>query len=78
MEQKKTHKKNLKKLLDFTIEDIINAPRPKPDIRHVDGVCCLHCGSTRIRAIGTVKVFRGQRMQPYRCFACSRDFYKED
>jgi len=78
MGQKKPHKKNSKKLPDFTIEDIINAPLPKTETKHIDGIGCLHCGSTRIRAIGTVKVFRGQRMQPYRCFACGRDFYKEE
>jgi len=76
MRQKKQHKKIPKKLPDFSLEDILNAPKPKADIKHIDGIGCLHCGSTKFISKGEVKVFRGQRMKPYHCFGCGRDFYK--
>jgi len=75
---KKQPKKIVKKLKDFTLADILNASKPKPEARRIDGIGCLHCGSTRIKAKGTVKVFRGQRMQPYHCFECGRDCYKDE
>ena len=77
MGQKKPHKNIPKKLLDFTLQDILNAPKPK-EIKRVDGIGCLHCGSTRIKAKGEVKVFRGQRMQPYHCYNCGQDCYKSE
>jgi hypothetical protein len=79
MGQKKPHKKNQpQKLGDFTLGDILNArPKPQPEI-HVDGIGCLHCGSTRIKAKGDVKVFRGKRMQPYYCFECHQTCYKDE
>jgi len=76
MKQKKQNKKTPKKLPDFTLDDIINAPRPKVETKRLDGVGCQHCGSTRIIAKGEVKVFRGQRMKTYHCHNCGQDFYK--
>ena len=78
MGQKKPHKQTPKKLPDFTLSDIINAPRPKPAVKRADGIGCLHCGSTKIKAKGTVKVFRGIRMQPYFCFDCKQTCYKDE
>lgn len=78
MGQKKPHKQTPKKLPDFTLSDIINAPRPKPVVKRIDGIGCLHCGSTKIKAKGTVKVFRGVRMQPYYCFDCHQTCYKDE
>ena len=64
---------------DFKLEDILNAPVRKKDIKYTfDGVGCLHCGSTRIIVKGKVKVFRGQRMQPYYCYQCGRECYKNE
>jgi len=76
MGQKKPHKDTPKKSSDFTLQDILRA-RPKPVIR-IDGLGCLHCGSTRIKAQGEVKVFRGKRMQPYYCFDCRQTCYKDE
>lgn len=78
MGQKKQHKKIPKKLPDFTLEDILNAPKPKTVTKRIDGTGCLHCGSTRIKAKGEVKVFRGKRMQPYFCFDCKQTCYKDE
>jgi len=76
--QKKPNKKSLKKSKDFTLSDILNASKPKSPVIRIEGIGCLHCGSTRIKAKGDVKVFRGQRMQPYHCFECGRDCYKDE
>jgi hypothetical protein len=75
---KKKPGKSPKKSKDFTLQDILNAkPKPKPEIR-IAGLGCLHCGSTRIKAQGEVKVFRGKRMQPYYCFDCRQTCYKDE
>ena len=78
MGQRKPHKQTPKKLPDFTLADILNAPKPKPQTRRADGIGCLHCGSTRIQAKSEVKVFRGQRMRVYHCFECGKDCYKDE
>jgi hypothetical protein len=82
MAQKKQQKKALPPTVlpdNFSLNDILNAPVRKKDLKHnINGVGCLHCGSTRIKAHGPVKVFRGQRMQPYHCMECGRDCYKDE
>jgi hypothetical protein len=78
MGQKKPRKNVPKKLPDFTLQDILNAPKPKPAARRADGIGCLHCGSTKIKVQGEVKVFRGRRMQPYYCFDCRQTCYKDE
>lgn len=78
MKQKKKHIKAPKKLPDFTLEDILNAPKPKATGKRADGLGCNICGSLRFTSKGEVRVFRGQRMKVYHCFGCGQDFYKAD
>ncbi len=76
MKQKKKQKKGQKKLPDFTLEDILNAPKPEATVKRVDGLGCTICGSLKFIAKGEVKVMRGQRMKTYRCYDCGQIFYK--
>ena len=76
MKQKKKQKWGQKKLPDFSLEDILNAPKPKAPIKHVEGLGCNNCGSLKFISKGEVKVLRGQRMKVYHCYDCGRDFYK--
>ena len=76
MKQKKKQKKTPKKLPDFSLEDILNAPKPKAAIKRTDGLGCLNCGSLKFISKGEVKVFRGQRVKTYHCHDCGQDFYK--
>ena len=75
MKQKRKQKQTPKKLPDFSVEDIINAPKPKEANK---GSACPHCGSVSYISKGVVKVFRGQRMIVCHCHGCGRDFYKEE
>lgn len=74
MKQKKKQNKAPKKLPDFSIEDIINAPKPKA----IEASGCPNCGSVSYISKNIVKVFRGQRMVVYHCHGCGQDFYKEE
>jgi len=47
LKQKKKQKKTPKKLPDFSLEDILNAPKPKAAIKRTDGLGCLNCGSLK-------------------------------
>ena len=76
MKRKKKQKKTPKKLPDFSLEDILNAPKPKSAIKRTDGLGCLHCGSLKFISKDEVKVFRGQRVKTYHCHNCGQDFYK--
>ena len=78
MKQKKKKAKSPKKLPDFNLEDIINAPKPKADRKRSDGLGCNNCGSLRYISKGDVKVVRGQRMKVYHCHGCGQDFYKSE
>jgi len=76
---KKKKKPNLpKKLPDFTLEEIINAPRPKAAGKRADGLGCNNCGSLKYISKDEVKVFRGQRMKVFHCHSCGQDFYKSE
>ncbi len=76
MKQKKKQKGGQEKLPDFSLEDILNAPKPKAAIKHIDGLGCTNCGSLKFISKGGVKVVRGQRMKTYHCYDCGQDFYK--
>jgi len=76
MKQKKKQKQRQKKLPDFSLEDILNAPKPKAANKRIDGLGCNHCGSLKFISKGEVKVLRGQRMKTYHCYGCGQDFYK--
>ncbi len=78
MKQKKKQKKASKKLPDFSLEDIINAPKTKAAAKRSDGLGCTHCGSLKFISRGEVKVFRGQRMKVFHCHDCGKDFYKSE
>ena len=75
MKQKKKQQKAPKKSPDFSLEEIINAPKPKV-VNPPAGPGCTHCGSTKFISKGEVKIFRGQRMKTYHCYDCGQDFYK--
>jgi len=76
LKQKKKQKQTPKKLPDFSLEDILNAPKPKAAIRRTNGLGCPNCGSLKFISKGEVKVFRGQRVKTYHCHDCGQDFYK--
>ena len=76
MKQKKKQKQRQKKLPDFSLEDILNAPKPKAANKRIDGLGCNQCGSLKFISKGEVKVLRGQRMKTYHCYGCGQDFYK--
>jgi DNA-directed RNA polymerase subunit RPC12/RpoP len=76
MKQKKKQQRAPKKLPDFSLEDIINAPKPKVATKRTDGLGCTYCGSVRFISKDDVKVMRGQRMKVYHCYGCGKDFYK--
>ena len=76
MKQKKKQQKGQRKLPDFSLEDILNAPKPKAAIKHIDGLGCNICGSLKFISKGEIRVFRGQRMRVYHCYGCGQDFYK--
>ena len=78
MKRKKKQIKTTKKLPDFTLEDILNAPKPKVAKKRIDGLGCNKCGSLRFISKGEVRVFRGQRMKVYHCHGCGQDFYKSE
>jgi hypothetical protein len=77
MKQKKKAKIP-RKLPDFSLEDILNAPKPKSATKRADGLGCNICGSLKFISKGAVKVFRGQRMKVYHCHGCGQDFYKSE
>ncbi len=76
MKQKKKQKKTPKKLPDYSLEDILNAPKPESTIKRTDGLGCNYCGSLKFISKGEIKVVRGQRMKTYHCHECGKDFYK--
>jgi len=78
MKQKKKHIKVPKKLPDFSLADILNAPKPKTVSKNTDGLGCSYCGSGRFIYKDEVKVFRGDRMKVYHCHSCGQDFYKPE
>jgi uncharacterized protein with PIN domain len=78
LKQKKKQQKPAKKLPDFSVDDIINAPKPKAAMKQVAASGCPHCGGLRFVSKDEVKVFRGQRMKVYHCHGCGQDFYKEE
>jgi DNA-directed RNA polymerase subunit RPC12/RpoP len=78
LKQKKKHLKVPKKLPDFNLEDILNAPKSKTVDKRTDGLGCSNCGSLRFIYKDEVKVFRGQRMKVYHCHGCGKDFYKPE
>ena len=45
MKRKKKQIKTSKKLPDFSLEDILNAPKPKVAKKRIDGLGCNKCGS---------------------------------
>ena len=76
LKKKKKQIKTPKKLPGFSLEDILNAPKPKVANKRIDGLGCNNCGSLKFISKGEVKVFRGQRMKVYHCHGCGQDFYK--
>ncbi len=78
LKQKKKQRKTPKKLPYFSMEDILNAPKPKVPNKRIDGFGCNKCGSLKFISKGEVKVFRGQRMKVYHCHGCGQDFYKSE
>jgi hypothetical protein len=78
MKRKKEKAKSPEKLPDFTLEDILNAPKPKAAGKRADGLGCNSCGSLKFISKGEVKVFRGERMKVYHCHGCGQDFYKSE
>ena len=48
MKQKKKQRKTPKKLPDFSLEDIVNAPKPKVPSKRIDGLGCNKCGRLEI------------------------------
>jgi hypothetical protein len=78
LKQKKKHIKASKKLPDFSLEDILNAPKPEATGKRTDGLGCNNCGSLKFISKGEIKVFRGQRMKVYHCYSCGQDFYKPE
>ena len=78
MKKKKKQIKTPKKLPDFSLEDILNAPKAEPTGKRLDGLGCNNCGSLRFISKDEVKVFRGQRMKKYHCHECGQDFYKAE
>jgi hypothetical protein len=78
LKQKKKDKKAPKKLHDFRLEDILNAPKPKIAGKRADGLGCNNCGGLKFISKGEVKVYRGQRMKVYHCYGCGQDFYKAE
>ena len=73
--KEKATKEYSQEIQDFSLEDILNAPKPKEDVK-VSG--CTNCGSLKYISKGAVKVFRGQRMKTYHCHDCGFDFYKPE
>ena len=78
LKQKKKHIKAPRKSPDFSLEDILNAPKPRVAAKRADGLGCNNCGSLRFISKGDVKVMRGQRMKVYHCYGCGKDFYKAE
>jgi transposase-like protein len=78
LKQKKKLTKAVRKLPDFSLEDILNAPKPRVAAPRADGLGCNHCGSMRFISKGDVKVMRGQRMKVYHCHGCGKNFYKAE
>lgn len=79
LKQNKKHiKKTPKKLPDFSLNDILNAPKPKAPSKHADGLGCTICGNMRYTSKGEIKVFRGERMKVCHCYECGQDFYKSE
>ncbi len=75
MKQKKKHVRAPKKLPDFSLQDILNAPKSKAAGIRADGLGCKNCGSLKFISKDVIKVFRGQRMKAYHCHNCGKDFY---
>ncbi len=78
MKQKKKRIMKPGKLPDFSLEDIVNAPKPKVPSKRIDSLGCNKCGSLKFISKGEVRVFRGQRMKVYHCHGCGQDFYKSE
>jgi hypothetical protein len=78
MKQKKKQIKAPKKSPYFTLDDILNAPKPEEPGKRADGLGCNNCGSLKFISKGEIKVFRGQRMKVYHCYGCGQDFYKPE
>ena len=78
MKKKKKQAKAPRKSPDFSLEDIINAPRPAVAGKREDGLGCNKCGSLKFISKGEIKVFRGQRMKVFHCHGCGQDFYKSE
>ena len=76
MKPKKKQGKTSKRLPDFTLEDILNAPKTKETQKSTDGMGCSFCGSLRYSTKDQIKVYQGQRMKVCHCYDCGRDFYK--
>ena len=76
MKRKKKPVKMPKKLPDFILEEILNAPKPKVANKRTDGLGCNNCGSLKFISKGEVRVVRGQRMKVYHYHGCGQDFYK--
>jgi hypothetical protein len=78
LKQKKKQQKTPRKLPDFSLQDILNDPKPETGVKRTDGLGCNICGSLKFVSKGEVKVFRGQRMKVYHCYGCGQDFYKAE
>jgi len=78
LKKKKKQIKTPKKLPSFSLEDILNAPKPEVAKKRIDGLGCNNCGSLKFISKGEVKVFRGQRVKVYHCHGCGQDFYKSE
>jgi hypothetical protein len=78
MKKKKKQLRAPKQLPDFSLGDIVNAPKPKVPAKRADGLGCNYCGSMNFISKGDVKVFRGDRMKVYHCHGCGKDFYKPE
>jgi hypothetical protein len=78
LKRKKKQLKAPKKSPDFSLEDILKAPKPKAASKRADGLGCNNCGSLKFISKGEVKVFRGHRMKVYHCYGCGQDFYKAE
>ncbi|MFC1988503.1 hypothetical protein ACFLVJ_01550 [Chloroflexota bacterium] len=76
MKHKNKKVKATRKLPDFSLEDILTAPKSKTDVRRITASGCTNCGSLKFISRGEVKVFRGERMKVYHCHECGKDFYK--
>ncbi|MFC1921084.1 hypothetical protein ACFLYQ_05100 [Chloroflexota bacterium] len=76
--KKKKKNRSPRKLPDFSLDDIINAPRPETAKKRSDGLGCTKCGSLKFISKGEIRVFRGDRMKVYHCYGCGQDFYRSE